>query len=71
MTKKKTNTYPVGWDEDRVRTLAQHYDDQTEDEQFAEHETAMRAEENQTLMVVPTELVPEVVNLINKRRRPV
>jgi hypothetical protein len=70
MTKKKAQTNPAGWDEDRVRKLADHYENQTEDEQVAEHEAAMRAEENQTLMVVPTELVPEVVKLINNRRRP-
>jgi hypothetical protein len=68
MIKKKKQKYPVGWDEDRVRKLAEHYDNQTEDEQVAEHEAAMKAEENQTVMVVPTELVPDIVKLINKRR---
>jgi hypothetical protein len=67
MTKKKKQNYPVGWDEERVRKLAEHYDNQTEDEQVAEHEAAMRAEANQTVMVVPTELVPEIVKLINKK----
>jgi hypothetical protein len=55
MTKKKKQTYSAGWDEERVRKLAEHYDNQTEDEQVAEHEAAMRAE-GQTIMVVPTEL---------------
>ncbi len=67
MIKKKKQKYPVGWDEERVRKLAEHYDNQTEDEQVAEHEAAMRAED-QTVMVVPTELVPEIVKLINKKR---
>jgi len=67
MIKKKKQKYPLGWDEERVRKLAEHYDNQTEDEQVAEHEAAMRAED-QTVMVVPTELVPEIVKLIDKKR---
>ena len=67
MIKKKKQKYPLGWDEERVRKLAEHYDNQTEDEQVAEHEAAMRAED-QTVMVVPTELVPEIVKFINKKR---
>lgn len=67
MTKKKKQNYPVGWDEARVRRLAEHYDHQTEDEQVAEHEAAFRAE-GQTVMLVPTELVPEIVKLISEKR---
>ncbi|HKI20154.1 MAG TPA: hypothetical protein VKA15_19850 [Isosphaeraceae bacterium] len=67
MTKKKNQAYPAGWDEERIRKLAEHYDNQTEDEQVAEHEAAFRAE-GQTVMVVPTELVPEIVKLISKKR---
>ena len=67
MSKKNQQKLPLGWDEDRVRKLAEHYDNQTEDEQVAEHEAAMQAE-GQTVMVVPTELVPEIVKLIGKKR---
>jgi hypothetical protein len=67
MTKKKKAEYPAGWDEGRIRKLAEHYEHQTEDEQLAEHEAAFRAE-GQTVIVVPTELVPEIVKLIGKRR---
>jgi hypothetical protein len=67
MTKKKDQAYPIGWDEERTRKLAEHYDNQTEDEQVAEHEAAFLAE-GQTVMVVPTELVPEIVQLISKKR---
>ena len=67
MTKKKKQQYPVGWDEERVRKLAEHYDNQTDDEAVAEIEAALN-DENQTLMMVPTELVPEIVKLINKKR---
>jgi len=66
MTKRKQK-YPAGWDEKRIRKLAEHYDNQTEDEQVAEHEAAFRAK-SQTVMVVPTELVPQIIKLINRRR---
>lgn len=59
--------YPAGWDEERVREVAEYYDNQTEDEEAAEIETALN-NENQTMMAVPTELVPEILALINKRR---
>ena len=64
---EKNQAYPDGWDEERIRKLAEHYDNQTEDEQVAEHEAAFLAE-GQTVMVVPTELVPEIVKLISKKR---
>ncbi|HBI45431.1 MAG TPA: hypothetical protein DDY78_21645 [Planctomycetales bacterium] len=67
MTKKKKQPYPEGWDEERVRKLAEYYDNQTEDEQVAEHEAALRAVGN-TIVVVPTELVPEIVKLISKKQ---
>jgi len=67
MNKKKKQKYPAGWDEERVRKLAEHYDNQTEDEQVAEHEAALKAK-GQTVMVVPTELVPAIVKLISKKR---
>lgn len=67
MNKKKKQKYPAGWDEERVRKLAEFYDNQSEDEQVAEHEAALKAE-GQTVMVVPTGLVPEIVKLINKKQ---
>jgi hypothetical protein len=65
ITKKKKQAHPAGWDEARVRRFAEQYDHQTDDEQVAEHEAAFRAE-GQTVMVVPSELVPEIVKLISK-----
>lgn len=69
MAKKRTKNqkYPPGWDEERVRKLAERYDNQTEDEQVAEHEAAMDAD-GQTVLSVPTELVPEIMKLIKKKR---
>ena len=59
--------FPPGWDEKRVKEVIAYYENQTEEEQVAEHEEAHRAE-GQTVMVVPTELVPEIRKLIAQRR---
>ena len=55
--------FPPGWDEERVREVIVHYENQSEDEQFAEIEAAREAE-GITMMAVPTELVPAVRALI-------
>ena len=44
-----------------------HYEDQSEDEQFAEIEAALEME-GTTMMAVPNELVPEVQALIARRQ---
>ena len=62
MSKQK---FPAGWDEARVQRLIGHYDQMDDDELTAEDEAALDAE-GQTLMVVPTELVPSVRELIAK-----
>jgi hypothetical protein len=59
--------YPPGWDEARIREVLAHYENQTEDEQFAEIEAAREAE-GITLMAVPTELVPAVRQLLAGHR---
>jgi hypothetical protein len=48
MTKKMKQKYPAGWNEERVRKLAEHYDNQTEDEQVAEHEAAMMRQDRRS-----------------------
>jgi len=58
---------PPGWDQQRVRKVAAHYDSQTEDEQFAEIEAA-RTKQGITMVAVPTELVPQVHALIGRKR---
>jgi hypothetical protein len=65
--KTKKQKYPPGWDEARVRKLAEYYDNQTDEEAVAEIEAALN-DENQTMMMVPTELVPAIIKLINKKR---
>lgn len=63
------NKFPKGWDENRVRRVLAHYEEQTEDEAMAEDEAAFE-DRTQTLMEVPKELVPAVRELIAKRRVP-
>ena len=59
--------FPRGWDEKRVRQVLEHYETQTEDEAVAEDEAAFHAE-GQTVMIVPTELVPAIRLLLGRRR---
>jgi hypothetical protein len=60
-------TFPPGWDEVRVREVLAHYENQTDDEQFAKIEAA-RESEGITLMAVPIDLVPEVRALLARKR---
>ncbi len=59
--------FPPGWDEERVRKILGHYEEQTEEEAVAEDEAAFE-DRNQTFMEVPNDLVPEIRSLIAKRR---
>ncbi|HKI32895.1 MAG TPA: hypothetical protein VKA46_13670 [Gemmataceae bacterium] len=58
---------PRGWTEKQIGELAAYHDQQTEEEQAAEIEAAL-AKEGQTLMVVPTDLVPEIRKLLSRKR---
>ncbi len=58
-----TRNFPPGWDEARIRDVLAQYEQQTEDEQFAEIEAA-RESEDVTLIAVPSDLVPEVRALL-------
>lgn len=57
------NEFPKGWDEARVRSVIDHYENMTEEEWLAEDEAAFN-DPTQTPMMVPRELVPEVMRLI-------
>jgi hypothetical protein len=59
------NRFPPGWDEERVRKVLAHYEEQTEAEAVAEDEAAGE-EPTQTVMEVPTALVPVIRELIAK-----
>jgi hypothetical protein len=60
----KTN-FPPGWDEERVQKVLVHYDTQSQDEALAEDEAAFE-KAGQTVMEVPSDLVPAVRELIAK-----
>jgi hypothetical protein len=59
--------FPKGWDEARVRKVLAHYENQSEDEAVAEDEAAYSAK-GQTVMIVPSSLVPTIRQLIAQRR---
>ena len=63
----KKQKLPKGWTQAQLKELAQHHDTQSEEEQAAEIEAAA-TQKGQTLLVVPTELVPEILNLIERKQ---
>jgi hypothetical protein len=65
MTEK--NEFPQGWDEQRVKDVMAHYEQQSEDEAVAEDEAAFE-DQTQTFVEVPNELVPAVRELIAKHQ---
>jgi hypothetical protein len=65
--RRKKQVFPRGWNEKRVREVIAYYDSQTEDEELAEYEAAMKVD-GFAVMLVPTELVPEVRRLIGRKR---
>jgi hypothetical protein len=64
----KQSKFPPGWNEERVRRVLAHYEQQTEEEAVAEDEAAFE-DPTQTVMEVPRELVPAVRELIAKHRQ--
>ena len=62
-----TPRFPPGWDQQRVREVIAHYENQTEDEQFAEIEAALEAKDT-VMIAVPVELAPEVRALIARQQ---
>jgi hypothetical protein len=63
----KQSKFPPGWDEAKTRRVLSHYENQAEDEAVAEDEAAFKSQ-TETVMEVPTELVPTVRELIAKFR---
>ncbi|HME10692.1 MAG TPA: hypothetical protein VKG25_26795 [Bryobacteraceae bacterium] len=58
------NKFPNGWDENRVRQVLAHYEQQDEDEAVADDEAGVASSE--TVMNVPHDLVSKVRELIAK-----
>jgi hypothetical protein len=63
----KQSKFPKGWDAARVKRVIEHYESQDEDEAVAEDEAAFE-ENGQTVMEIPSDLVPKVRELIAKRK---
>jgi len=63
----KRKNFPPGWDEERVRRVLAHYEQQSELEAVAEDEAVLE-DPTQTVMEVPRELVPAIRELIAKHR---
>jgi hypothetical protein len=62
----KKNRFPKGWNEERVKRVLEHYENQTEVEAVAEDEAAWE-DASHTFVEVPNELVPAVRELIAKK----
>lgn len=60
--------YPAGWDEERVRKVLAHYEDQTEEECVAEDEASLE-DATHTTMSIPSEIVADVRDLIARHGR--
>ena len=56
--------FPAGWDEQRVERLIEHYENMTEEEQVAEDEAAVNELPGQTVITVPTSLLPAIRHLL-------
>lgn len=63
MDKMSQNGLPTGWDEERVQRVIAHYEEQTEDEAVEEDERTF-TKAGQTVMEIPSALVPAVRELI-------
>jgi hypothetical protein len=61
------NNFPNAWDEDKVRRVIAHYDEQTDDQALTEDEASVESAE--TVMTVPHELVSHVRGLIAKYQK--
>jgi hypothetical protein len=66
--KRIKQKFPPGWNERKVRAVIQHYDQLSEDELAHEIETAQEVKE-ETLISVPTELLPRIRQLIIRHQR--
>ena len=61
----RNDHFPVGWDEERVRRVLAYYETQTDEEAAAEDKAALKGKK-QTVIEVPTELVPLIRELISQ-----
>jgi hypothetical protein len=60
----KKQRFPKGWDEERVKRLIAELDARTDDEWIAADEAAATNGEDQTVITVPSSLLPEIRRLL-------
>jgi hypothetical protein len=63
----KQANFPEGWDAERVHRVLEYYERQSDEEAVAEDEAAYDSTTH-TAMEIPVDLVPEVRELLAKRR---
>ena len=66
---KRESHFPPGWDAERVRSVLEYYESQTEDEAVAEDEAAYE-DPKYTMMAIPKDLVPAVSEILSKHDSP-
>jgi hypothetical protein len=59
----KENKFPPGWDEERIKRVLAHYEEQTEEEAVIEDELVLE-DQNQVVMEIPLALVPVIRELL-------
>ena len=64
----KQSKFPPGLNEQRIRRVLEHYEQQTDEEAVAEDEAAFE-DSTQTVMEVPREIVPTIRELVAKHKR--
>ena len=60
------NKFSSGWDDEKVRRVLAHYEEQSEDDALLEDEAGV--ESSDTVMAIPHDLVPTVRELIAKHQ---
>jgi hypothetical protein len=61
------DSFPPGWNEERVRKVLDHYEHQSGDQAVAEDEAAF-ADHPETVISIPVELIPVVRELIGRQQ---
>lgn len=60
--------YPSGWNADRVQRLIDHYESMSDDELAAEDDAAAEDRPGQTVVTVPSELLPAIRQLLARHK---
>jgi hypothetical protein len=64
----KKQRFPKGWDEERVKQLIAELDARTDEEWIAADEAAAADADDQTVITVPTPLLPEIRRLLASKK---